>query len=132
MRARPPPTPALQRALGMVQVLAALAFLGAGLLKLLTPYDQLASHLGWVAETPVAVVKFIGVVEIAGALGLVLPSATRVKPGLTTLAAAGLTFVMVLAVGVHLARSEFRFIPVTFALGGACAFVAWGRFKHAY
>jgi putative oxidoreductase len=130
MRPQTPPTRALQRALWTAQVLSALAFLGAGLFKLFTPYDALAKNLGWVAETPVGVVKFIGASEIAGALGLVLPAATRIKPGLTALAAAGLTLIMVLAAGVHLARSEFQFIPVTFALGGACAFVAWGRSKH--
>ena len=64
-----------------------------------------------------------------GAIGLILPSALRVKPVLTPLAAVGLFVVMVLATGLHLVLGE---PPVpTIVLGGLAAFVAWARFKKA-
>ena len=68
---------------------------------------------------------------MAGALGVLLPSLSRIKPGLTSLAALGLAVVMVLATGFHLLRGEARFTPLTLALGALAVFVAWGRFRKA-
>ena len=65
-------------ALWAVQALLALAFLAAGSMKLAVPVDQLlANGMSFVAYTPEALVRFIGACEVAGALGLVLPSALR-------------------------------------------------------
>jgi len=76
-------------------------------------------------------VRFIGVVEVLGALGVVVPAATRIKPSLTPLAALGLTTVMVLASLTHLARGEVQMLPITIVLATLAAFVAWGRFRKA-
>jgi len=72
-------------------------------------------------------VRFIGVVELAGALGVILPAATRIQPRLTPLAAAGLATIMVLAIPFHLMRGELKEIVINLALGGLAAFVACGR-----
>jgi hypothetical protein len=72
-------------------------------------------------------VRFIGLSEVFGALGLILPAATRIKPVLTGLAALGLTLVMVLAVGVHVVRGEGYVLALPLLLGVLAAFVAWGR-----
>ncbi len=75
--------------------------------------------------------RFIGAAELAGAIGLILPAATRILPKLTALAATGLVLVMILASGYHFLHGEAARTPVNFLLGGLAAFVAWGRFGRA-
>ncbi len=119
-------------ALWILQVLLAFAFLGAGFMKLTQPIDALAAAgMGFVKTFPEPVVRFIGVSEIAGAIGLVLPAALRVKPVVTPVAGAALALVMVLAALWHVTQGEFAALPSNFVLGGLSALVAWGRFKKA-
>jgi hypothetical protein len=127
-----PPRKGLHIALWVAQLLLALAFLGAGGMKLLTPIEELAKgpNSEWVAQMP-ALVRFIGLSEFLGALGMLLPAATRIKPGLTALAGVGLAVVMILAVGFHLMRGEVPHILPNIVLGGLATFVAYGRHKLA-
>jgi hypothetical protein len=85
----------------------------------------------WTAEVGAGMVRFIGISELLGGLGLVLPSLTRIQPRLTALAALGLVVVMVLAAGFHVTRGEFQHVPMNLVLGGLAAFVAWGRAMKA-
>lgn len=112
----------LHLGLWIAQGLLALAFLGAGGMKLTAPAEALA-QMG----IPAGLALFIGLSEVAGALGLILPAATRVKPWLTPLAAAGLATVMVLAAGFHIMRGEASHLGAPVVLGVLAAFVAWGR-----
>ena len=114
-------------ALWIAQVLLALLFAGAGSAKVLTPLGELAQSLPYTADLPGWLVRFIGVSEVAGALGLILPALTRRLPGLTPLAGLGLCIVMVLATGFHLMRAEYSAMPMTIVIGAVAAFVAWGR-----
>jgi hypothetical protein len=79
----------------------------------------------------VVLVRFIGMAELAGAVGLVLPALTRIRPALTAWAAAGLAAVMASAVVFHLVRGEPAGAVITAALGALAAFTAWGRFLRA-
>lgn len=117
--------------LWVAQALLALAFVGAGLMKLTTPVEQLRAAMPWVNGAMGPLVRFIGAAEFAGALGLILPAATRTKPGLTPLAAAGLATVMALAALTHLSRGELGMVAPNLVLGGLAAFVAWGRARKA-
>jgi putative oxidoreductase len=74
-----------------------------------------------------ALLRFIGVAELAGGLGLILPAATRIRPMLTPLAALGLATIMTLAFVFHIQRGEWDALPVNAVLGALAAFVAWGR-----
>jgi putative oxidoreductase len=116
-------------ALWIAQSLLAVAFLGAGVMKTITPIDVLATKGmgGWVVDVPVWLMRFIGVSEVLGALGLVLPAATRIAPKLTPLAAAALALVMMLGAGTHLAYGEAKSVVGNVVIGGLAAFVAWGR-----
>lgn len=100
----------------------------AGAMKTFTPMDKLAQMLPWVASVP-ALARFIGIAELAGAIGLVAPAATRIAPMLTPMAALGLLVVMVLAAGFHVLRGELHAVPVNVVLGSLAAFVAWGRLR---
>jgi predicted tellurium resistance membrane protein TerC len=118
------------RALWVAQVLLAIAFGMAGAMKTFTPIEELAKKLPWVTTLP-SLVRFIGVSELAAALGLVLPAAARVRPVLTPIAALGLVVIMVLAAGFHILRGEAQAVPINAVLGGLAALVAWGRLRKA-
>jgi putative oxidoreductase len=124
------PSKGLNIGLWVAQVLLALAFGMAGAMKAMTPLEELAKSLPWVTDLP-RLVRFIGVAEFSGALGMILPSALRIKPVLTPLAGAGLVVIMCLAVLFHLSRGEAAVTPVNLVLGALAAFVAWGRYTRA-
>jgi hypothetical protein len=127
----PAPSKSLHVALWVVQGLLAFAFAGSGLMKATTPHEALAAQMPWVADAPSFLPVLIGVCELLGAIGLVVPAAARVLPALTPVAASALALVMVLAAGTHFSYGEFPVIGVNVVLGGLAAFVAWGRFRRA-
>lgn len=108
-----------------VQVLLAALFLFAGTMKFVMPDAALA------AQSPFSVsfIHFIGVCEILGAAGLVLPWATRVARWLTPLAAAGLVIIMVGAVATTLAIGGGAGAAVPFVVGALSLYVARGRWR---
>lgn len=117
--------------LWVAQGLLALAFLASGAMKVSMPMETLQAQMPWVSGSLGGLVRFIGTVEALGAIGVVLPAATRIKPVLTPLAALGLATVMLLASLTHLSRGELGVVPVTVTLGAIALFVAWGRHRAA-
>jgi uncharacterized membrane protein YphA (DoxX/SURF4 family) len=114
--------------LWIVQAVLAVLFAIAGVTKATQPTDKLIERLPWVADFSPATVRFIGVVELAAALGLILPAATGVAPVLTPLAATGLVITMILAALTHARRKEPSAIAFNAVLLLLAAVVAWGRF----
>jgi uncharacterized membrane protein YphA (DoxX/SURF4 family) len=114
--------------LWVVQVLLAVAFLGAGATKLSQPKEKLAKNMAWVEDFSQGTVRLIGTLEVLGAIGLVLPALTGVLPWLTPLAAAGLVLLMIGAALAHLRRTEYGNIAVNAVLLILAAFVVYGRF----
>lgn len=119
----------MNKVLWGVQVLLGFAFVMGGAMKLATPYEALVLEMTWVAHVPAAGVKLIGLLEVLGAMGLILPAAFRFKPGLTPLAAVGLLLTMICAAGLHISIGEASMIAPNVVLGTLAAFIAWGRFK---
>lgn len=117
--------------LWILQILLAGMFGMAGFMKLTMPIAQLSVNIPWAAVVPPALVRIIGLSEFAGALGLILPSLTRIRPQLTVLAAAGLVLVMILAMIFHLVRGEVNVIGINVLLGAPAALIAWGRSRKA-
>lgn len=119
-------------ALWIVQVLLALLFLFAGGTKLFIPPDVLAS-MGSPNQIPLPgwFVRFIGVVEVLGALGLILPGLLRIKPWLTPLAAAGLVIVMIGATVLNIMADGVAAGVVPLIVALLAAFVAYGRWRLA-
>ncbi|MGH1414034.1 MAG: DoxX family protein [Pelagimonas sp.] len=114
------------------QALLAAMFLMAGFMKLTSaPADMVAMGMLWAENAPVALIRFIGTAEVLGAIGLILPAATRIMPQLTKLAAAGLAVIMVLAAGLHISRGEFEVVPMNVVLFALAIFVIWGRSRKA-
>lgn len=91
-------------------------------------WNQTLPRVPWFSVVPQGLFVFIGVCEFLGGVGLILPAMTGVKPKLTPFAAIGLTLVMILAAGFHIARGEYAsFLPLNLALAGVSAFIAYGR-----
>ena len=115
--------------LWIIAGLLAVAFAGAGLMKLAQPKAKLAaSGMAWTEDFSDGQVKGIGAVEVLGALGLILPAALGIAEILTPLAAAGLALTMVGAAITHLRRKEGSMVPINVVLGGLAVFVAVMRF----
>jgi putative oxidoreductase len=118
--------------LWLVQLLLAAGFGMAGFMKLTQPVDALVQGgIVWAGQMPLGMVRFIGISELLGAIGLILPAATGIKPSLTPLAALGLLTIMILAMAFHVSRGEAEALPINIVLGGLAAFVAWGRTRKA-
>jgi uncharacterized membrane protein YphA (DoxX/SURF4 family) len=88
-------------AVWILQFLLAIAFCAAGLMKLLRPKEELRERMAWVEGVTPRGIKLIGLIELLGGLGLVLPALTGIAPILTLLAAIGLAIVMLAAIIVH-------------------------------
>ena len=112
-------------ALWIVQGLLALLFLGAGGLRLVLPLEQLTGPI----PLPGPFMRFIGVAEVLGAIGLILPGLLRIRPGLTPLAAAGLVIIMIGATVVTLAGGEVAMALISLVVALLAAFVAYGRWR---
>ncbi|WP_035803556.1 DoxX family protein [Kitasatospora mediocidica] len=90
----------------IVAGLLALFYLYGGGLKVLRSREQLLPMMAWVDSTPMPAVRAIGVIEVLGAVGLILPPLTGVAPWLAQAAAGGFTLLQVAATGVHLRRGD--------------------------
>lgn len=80
---------------------------------------------------PEALVRFTGLVDLAGGLGVLLPALTRILPRLTVWAARGIIALQVLAGAFHLYRGEAMLLPFNLLLLAMAVFVAWGRNTRA-
>jgi uncharacterized membrane protein YphA (DoxX/SURF4 family) len=125
------PSKALSISLWVVQALLALTFVGSGGWKLLTPVPELAAMIPWAGQVPVAFLQAIALIDLAGGLGVLLPSLTRIKPALTVLAALGCAALQVSAIVFHFSRGEAANTPFNFLLVALSLFVFWGRRSRA-
>lgn len=111
-------------ALWILVALLTIAFLGAGFLKLIKPRTALVDGgMPWAEDFPPSAIKGIALLEIIGALGLILPLITGIAPALTPVAAVGLTVVMLGAVVVHQRRREPVIPPAVLAVVSTTAAV---------
>lgn len=122
---------ALNITLWVAQVLLVGMFIMAGFSKTSQPIAQLSQMMPWTGQVPVNLVRFIGVSELLGGLGLILPALLRIKPILTAWAALGLATVMLLAAIFHASRGEYAAIGMNLILALTALFIAWGRFRKA-
>jgi uncharacterized membrane protein len=111
----------------IVAALLALLYLYSGALKVLRSPDQLRTMMGWVDSFPLSVVRTIGVIEVLGALGLILPPLTGIAPALALAAAIGFVLLQVGATALHLSRGETKvvgFNAVLLVLAGVATWLA--------
>ncbi len=114
-------------ALWIVQGLLAAMYLMAGILKGFQT-AKAKEQLPWAKDRSDAFVRFVGISELLGALGLILPLVTGILPWLTVLAAIGLTIIQALAIfSEHLPKKEYNVVPVNVVLLALAVFVVIGR-----
>jgi DoxX-like family len=117
----------MNRALWVIQWLLAAIFLFAGGAKLILPVEEMTRQL----PLPGAFLRFIGVAEVLGAAGLVLPGLLHIRPRLTPLAAGGLAVIMIGATAVTLMNLGAVRALIPMAVGILTAFVAYGRWRRS-
>lgn len=131
MSNEPPFSKSWHITLWVLQGLLALAFAGAGASKFSMSADEVAKQLTFVSpDQALMLIRFVGTCEVAGALGLILPSALRILPRLTVAAAVGILVLMLAAAAISLQQGLVMAIaPLVFA--ALAATVAWGRSAKA-
>lgn len=118
--------------LWIIQILLALLFLFAGGMKLIVPADVLMQQAPpGSTQFPALFLKFIGLVEVLGGLGLILPGIFRRRQELTPIAATGLVIVMIGAVAISVMDHGISAGVFPLVTGLLCLFVAYGRSKLA-
>jgi uncharacterized membrane protein YphA (DoxX/SURF4 family) len=125
------PSKGLGISLWIAQSLLALTFVGTGLWKLAAPIPELAAKMPWMGQVSPSFLYVTAVLDILGGLGVLLPSGTRIKPGLAVLAALGCVALMAGAIIFHFSRGEAANTPFNFLLVALSLFVAWGRRSKA-
>jgi hypothetical protein len=118
----------MNTALWIAQGVLGAMMIMAGFMKSLQPKEKLAPKLPWVKDFSVATVKFVGVSELLGGIGLIVPWATGILPILTPIAAIGIGVIMVLAAVYHFQHKEYPGIGINVFLAAIAAFIAYGRF----
>ncbi|MEV6302991.1 DoxX family protein [Actinoplanes sp. NPDC051861] len=109
----------------ILAVLLAVFYLYAGGRKVVQSQERLRPMMGWVDQIPMPLVRVIGVLEVLGAAGLILPPLTGTAEWLAVAAATGLVLIQVGGIVVHLSRHEARLIGLNIALLVAAAVTAW-------
>jgi DoxX-like family len=117
----------MNRALWIVQGLLACLFLFSGGMKLVLPLEKLVGPV----PLPGLFMRFLGMAEVLGALGLILPGLLRIRPGLTPLAAAGLVIIVTGATVITLVGGDVKMALIPLVTGLLAAFVAYGRWRLA-
>jgi hypothetical protein len=115
--------------LWVVQGLLFATFVGTAVWKFATPLPTLAGMIAWAGQVSPAFLYFTATADLAGGLGVLLPSLTRIKPGLAVLAALGCVALQASAIIFHFSRGEAANTPFNFLLVALSIFVAWGRRK---
>ena len=117
-------------ALWIIQVLLAGMYGMAGSMKAFTP-DKVRTNpqMTWAHDKQDGYIRFVGISELLGAVGLIIPALTGILPWLTPLAAVGLALIQVLAIfTVHLPKKEYQVVPVNIVLLVLAIVAAYGRF----
>lgn len=126
MTSKQSPSKTLHILLWVAQGLLSATLLWASATKLLKPAAELAAMWPWTAEHR-GLVLFTAVLDLAGALGLILPGILRIWPQLTRYAAYGILLLMIIASIFHISRGEANLIGINIVFAAIAAFIAWRR-----
>lgn len=118
----------LNIALWVAQGLISLTLIWAGYAKLFQPIEETAKMLPWALDNP-GLLKFTGIIDLLGGIGIVLPATLKIQPKLTVFAAYGTIALMIAASIFHISRGEASLIGMNIFFLILAAFVVWGRTK---
>ncbi|MBD3166150.1 DoxX family protein [bacterium] len=115
--------------LWILQIVLGLMMMFTGMIKMIMPYEQLAGQMAWVQDLRPFMIRVIAFFELLGGIGLIIPTALRIKPFLTAWAAVGIGLIMTGAVATHIVRNEWGMTLLPFGLLLMAGIIAIGRFK---
>lgn len=121
---------ALNVLLWAAQLFVGISFAVIAWMKLFTPIPALAAMWPWTGQFPEVVVRGLGVIDLAGGLGILLPALTRIRPSLTVTAAACCALLQICAMAFHISRGEAEAVPVNIIFLVLSLFVFWGRRRY--
>ncbi|MFY7829536.1 MAG: DoxX family protein [Flectobacillus sp.] len=130
MKATDKPSKVWDIFLWIAQGILALVLVWAAYTKLFQSLQEAAKMLPW-AKDNIVLLKVTGVIDLLGALGIILPAATRIQPKLTVFAAYGIIALMIIASIFHISRDEVSLISMNIFFLLLAVFVVWGRTKKA-
>lgn len=114
--------------LWIVAGLLAALFLLAGFMKITQPKEQLVKTMKWAVTWSKPQLAALGMVEVLGAIGLILPRALNIAPVLTPVAAVGCAIVMAGATVVHTRMKDYKGLGMPVVLLILAIIVVAGRF----
>jgi len=123
---------AMNVALWVAQIFLAVSLIWAAWMKLFFPIDRLSALWPWTDQIPLVLVKCSGMVDLLGAMGLILPALFRVRQRLVPMAAVAIVILMLCAGVFHVLRGEASVIGVNIVFAVVAGFVAWGRRKVGF
>lgn len=118
----------MNTAVWIIQGIVSVMFLMAGVMKSTQPKEKLEPKLPWVKDYSLGIVRLVGVSELLGAIGLIVPQLTGIVPVLTPIAACGLVVVMLMAAVYHFRKQEYKAIAFNLVLLTLSLVVAFYRF----
>lgn len=130
MKNEPKESKVMNVILWIAQVILAISFIWAAMMKLFQSADKLAEMWPWTADN-VSLVKLTGILDLLAGIGLILPALLRIQPKLTIYAAYGTIALMITASIFHIVRGEASQIGVNIFFAVFAVFIAWGRQKKS-
>lgn len=118
-------------ALWIAQFFLAFSLFYSGGTKAFVPMDVLAAQWPSIGALAPPMVRLLGVIDMLGAIGLIVPAILRIKPALTVIAAWGVVLLMVCAIVFHIQHKETAQVGVNLLFGSIALFIAWGRSKRS-
>jgi len=115
--------------LWVAQFLLFAAFAWGAWLKIMTPIPKLVALWPWTGDMPAPAVRWLGVIDLAGGVGVFLPMLTNIEPQITGLAALGCVVLQVCAMAFHISRREIASTPINFVLLALAGCILWGRWQ---
>lgn len=116
----------LRASVWIAEVVLAVFYVVAGLLKMFVPMDELSAIIPWTGDYSEGFVRFTGFLDFLAAAGILLPDLLRTWAWITILAALGSAVLQILAIGFHLWRGEFAVLLINFSALALSAFILWG------
>ncbi|RAK02754.1 DoxX-like protein [Larkinella arboricola] len=113
----------------VLQISLALFFMAPALMKIKTPKREMIEKQQLAPGESILPIRALGVIEVLGSIGIILPLWLGILPVLTPLAATGFCVVMVGATIVHYKKGDYKVLPLLVVVFIAAAFVAWSRFQ---
>lgn len=116
--------------LWITQGLLAASLIWAASMKLFQPIEKLALMWPWAGQVSESFVKFTGIIDLLGGIGIIAPMLFKIKPRLTVIVAWAIVLLMICASVFHILRDEASLIGANIAFAMMAVFVAWGRAKY--